>query len=246
MEEVAFAEIRGSTSRHVCCWSRVSGSIEPWVTRTASAGCSLLAHVFFVSQEDPAKAQALAEQSLAILKELGSMTCIPHPLGLLGQMSLKQGEWTLARTQLEESLAICQEIGARDDAVDQLLALARVAVAQGDLAAAHRRYQECLALQQEMDYWLTLPDCLEGLAAIMVGKGIPLQAVEMWGVAAARREAVGTPMHPVDRADYEQAVAARRELGEEAFAAAWNAGRMMPLEQAIDEALKMWEENGQP
>jgi predicted ATPase/DNA-binding CsgD family transcriptional regulator len=192
------------------------------------------ASVLFVSQEDPTQAQALAEQSLAILKELGSMSCIPFALSLMGQMSLKQGEWTLARTRLAESLAIYQEIGNRGDTIDQLLYLGRVEVAQGDLAAAQHRYKECLALQRELNSWAWLPACLEGVAAIMVGKGNPLQAVKVWGAAASRREAMGVPMPPVDRADYEQAVAAARaQLGEAVFAAAWREGRTMTPEQAL-------------
>ncbi len=41
------------------------------------------------------------------------------------------------------------------------------------------------------------------------------------------------PLAPVDRADYEQAVAtARAQLGEQVFATAWAAGRAMTPEQA--------------
>ena len=46
-------------------------------------------------------------------------------------------------------------------------------------------------------------------------------------------------MYPVDRPDYEQAVeVARKELGEEAFAAAWAEGRTMSVEQVIIEVLR--------
>jgi hypothetical protein len=48
-----------------------------------------------------------------------------------------------------------------------------------------------------------------------------------------------TPIHPVYRADYEQAVTvARTELDEETFASIWAAGRAMTLEQIVNEALK--------
>ncbi len=46
-------------------------------------------------------------------------------------------------------------------------------------------------------------------------------------------------MHPADRADYDRIVATvRAQLGEEAFAAAWEAGRAMTLDDAIAEALR--------
>jgi DNA-binding NarL/FixJ family response regulator len=43
-----------------------------------------------------------------------------------------------------------------------------------------------------------------------------------------------SPLPPIDRPGYEQAVAtARTQLGEQAFAAAWQEGRTMTLEQAL-------------
>ncbi len=108
------------------------------------------------------------------------------------------------------------------------MGLAHVAVAQGDLAVARRCSQESLAA------------CLEGVGAVLAGQGVPLKAVGLWGTAEALREAMGAPMHPVYRADYEQAVAAARaQLGEEAFATVWAEGRTTPLEQAITIVLKM-------
>jgi hypothetical protein len=47
-------------------------------------------------------------------------------------------------------------------------------------------------------------------------------------------------MHPVYHAAYEQAVAAARaQLDEESFAAAWAAGQVLPLEQAILESVSL-------
>lgn len=46
-------------------------------------------------------------------------------------------------------------------------------------------------------------------------------------------------MPPDDHADYDQRVMlARSALGEEAFAAAWEAGRVMTMEQAVEYAMK--------
>jgi tetratricopeptide (TPR) repeat protein len=137
------------------------------------------------------------------------------------------------------SVALSQEAGDQRGTAEALMSLARVAEAQGDLAAALHRYQECLVLLQEIDYLGFLPDCLEGLGAVVARQEVPLQAAELWGTAEALREAIGTPMHPVYRADYEQAVAAARAaLGEEAFTAAWTEGRARPLDQAITNVLK--------
>ena len=81
------------------------------------------------------------------------------------------------------------------------------------------------------------PFNLEGLAGVVAAQGALRWAAQLWGAAEALREAIDVPRLPVDRVGYEQAVAAARaQLGEEAFAAAWQEGWMMKLEQVIGEA----------
>jgi hypothetical protein len=54
----------------------------------------------------------------------------------------------------------------------------------------------------------------------------------------ALRETLGIPLPPKERPDHEDTVAVvRAALGEEAFAHARAAGRVLPLEQAVAEAL---------
>jgi DNA-binding NarL/FixJ family response regulator len=61
-----------------------------------------------------------------------------------------------------------------------------------------------------------------------------LWAVRLWGAVEVLREAAGIPLSPIERADYERAIAAARtRLGEQAFAAAWAEGRAMTPEQAL-------------
>ncbi len=48
----------------------------------------------------------------------------------------------------------------------------------------------------------------------------------------ALREAIGAPLQPIERADYDHTVAAvRGHLGEEAFVSAWAEGHTMTAEQ---------------
>ena len=59
-------------------------------------------------------------------------------------------------------------------------------------------------------------------------------AAHLWGAAEALREAVGTPIPPVYRLDYERAMAkARDKLGNETFARARAEGRTMTPEQVM-------------
>jgi hypothetical protein len=80
--------------------------------------------------------------------------------------------------------------------------------------------------------------CLAGLGSAAALGGAPERAARLWGAAERLREAIGCRPAPAARATYERALAAARaQLGEEAFAAAWAAGGALTLEQAIDEAL---------
>ena len=200
----------------------------------------LLARLLFVSQRDPEQAQQLAEQSLAHFEEQGIGWMRAFALGLLGQMHLARGEWTQARVKLEESAVFQQETGSRGDSIEPLLSMARAAVAQQDLVEAHRRCQESLRIQVALGIQALVPACLEVVGMLLVAQARALEAVELWGTAEALREVLGVPMYPVERADYEQAVAAaRKQLGEEASARAWQKGRITPVEQVIATLLKM-------
>jgi len=68
--------------------------------------------------------------------------------------------------------------------------------------------------------------------------GRPELAARLLGAADALLLALGQSRDSIDSFDQDRIVAAiRAQFGEEAFATAWEAGRAMTLEQAIEEAL---------
>jgi len=195
----------------------------------------LLARVLFLSQGDLAEAQALAEQSLALLREVNDTWIIVFVLNLLGQMRLHKGELAPARELFEASLAIAKEVGwSRWYIAESQLGLAHVVALQGEVEQARALCQRSLALVREIDNKEGISTCLEGLADIVARQGEPLWAARLWGAAEALRETIGTPLPPVARDTYERSVAAARtQLGEKSFAAAWAEGRSMTPEQAL-------------
>ena len=97
---------------------------------------------------------------------------------------------------------------------------------------------EGLALQRELGDQHGVAECLEGLAGVVGVRGQPARAALLFGAAEALRDAIGAPVPPVDRADYERSVAAvRAQFDAAAFAVTWAEGRSTPLEQAITVAL---------
>ena len=202
--------------------------------RIAVALCQL-ARVRFLAQDDFAQAQALAEESLALFRELGDTQYIAYLLSLLGEMHLMQSKQTQARELLEESVATFKELGDRWSTAEALLSFARVAASLGELAAASASYQESVTIAREIDAKNFIAAALEGAAAVAAAQGEPGWSARLWGAAQSLRVAIGMPLPPVYRADYERALAtARSHLGEEAFATALAEGGTMALEQTLD------------
>ena len=112
------------------------------------------------------------------------------------------------------------------------------ALLQRDPHHATADYGDALRLFQAMGDRAGTTVCLEGLAAVAVQQNQPERAAWLSGAAAGLRAALGAPQPPVDRALYAPLLATVRvALGEDAFAAAWEAGRALLLEQAMTVAL---------
>ena len=64
-------------------------------------------------------------------------------------------------------------------------------------------------------------------------------AARLFGAAEALREAIQAPMSSTDCGDHEIQVAElRAAMGEETLTATWGEGRAMPVERAIELALR--------
>jgi predicted ATPase/class 3 adenylate cyclase/DNA-binding CsgD family transcriptional regulator len=193
-----------------------------------------LARVLFLSQGDPAKVHTLFEEGLALCRGVGHKLGIAWALSHLGEVFLQQGNAVKARLLLEESLPLYREGRDQQGIAESLSLLGRVEAHEGDSAAARTCCEEGLAIVRAVGTNLSVCFSLEGLAVVVAGQGDPSWAARLWGAAEALREALGTPIPPVYRADYDRSVAAARaQLGEKAFAAAWAQGQRMTPEQAL-------------
>jgi hypothetical protein len=118
--------------------------------------------------------------------------------------------------------------------------LGKMACDKGDYGQAGAHLKESLAHKQESKSRRGIASVLEGFAKLTVAQQQAKLAAHLLGAAEVLREAIGAPLLPDERADYEQTLAAARTaLGEEAFARVWAEGRATPLEQVISNVLKM-------
>jgi predicted ATPase/DNA-binding XRE family transcriptional regulator len=137
-----------------------------------------------------------------------------------------------------EALSLARRAGRVDVEAYQLSDLGNVARRRGDLAQAAALHRQALELKRSLRDHRRIAISLEDLAALAVAEGRMERAARLLGAAGALRETIGTPLPVPERVVTEQtAAAARLTMGESAWAAAFAAGRALPLAQAIAEAL---------
>ena len=149
-------------------------------------------------------------------------------------VAFSRGDTVTAQTLMEQSLALFREMEDRGRTCWSLATLGRIKAYQGDVAAALAFHEQSLAVVREWDDYWSWAFCLEGLASTVATQGKCAWAARLWGAAESSREHCGVPLLPLERVDYEPAVAAARtHLGEQEFTTAWAEGRAMTLEQVL-------------
>lgn len=189
-------------------------------------------------QGDYAAARSLHEESLAIQRAMADKRAVANSLHNLANVTADLGDFTAARALYEESLAIRRELGDRYGIANSLGILGIDATEQGDYTNARHYLRECLRLCLELGIQRTACTMLEAWAQLDYLEQQPERATQIWGATEALREAIGSPQPPKAREDRDSALdAIRKAIGDIEFATAWQQGRAMTLEQAIEMAL---------
>lgn len=202
--------------------------------RGIAAALTQWAGTLFVSQAEPTRIDALLQEGFTLQQEVGDQEGIAVSSLLQGWVALTQGDMATARTRVEAGLGLYRKMAHREGIAEALSLLGKVEAARGDYTEARGLYEESLGMARDIGDKELIASGLAGLARVVARQGEPTWAVQLWGSAEALREAIGAPLQPIERADYEQAVAAvRHHLGADAFAAAWSQGRTMTVEQIL-------------
>ena len=162
---------------------------------------------------DHAAGRPVAEEALAIFRELGARQAVSYALCTLGNLALVAGEHAAARARYEEALAIATEAGDTHFVPRLLAFLGDLAVAEDDAAAARPLYERSLALFRAQGDRHMVAWCLDGLAGAAAAEGHPARAARLFGAAEALRDAIGAPLPGATRAAVARHVAARGRPG---------------------------------
>jgi predicted ATPase/class 3 adenylate cyclase len=122
-------------------------------------------------QSDGRQANALIEQALVLLRELGDKPGMADALLNLGRVARLQGDYERSAKHLQESLALFREQQIMWGVVWALISLGDVALDQGDAAQAQQPVQEALELAESLGdtYGNMWARCLLGRLAHLQG-----------------------------------------------------------------------------
>lgn len=195
----------------------------------------LLGLVLFTLGEQ-ARAHTTLEESLTLSQEVGDKRGIAYALIISSYVSIIEGQHAATQNWLEESMGLLQEVGDRRGIAWALYGQGWLALIKQSSAEARRLFEESLALLRELGHKWFMSLCVEGLAGAIALQGNAAWAARLWGAAEAFRKEAGASLPPVAEPMYAPLIdAARKQLGENAFAACLSEGRKMSLEAALAE-----------
>jgi len=118
---------------------------------------------------------------------------------------------------------------------------------RGDDATAESIYRRTIRVFQERGHRPAVANQLEVLGFIAAHRGQLVRAARLLGAAEALRERIQVDMLALERIEYDGEVTALREtMGEKALQKAWQDGRALDMDTAVDLALSTggFDENG--
>ncbi|HXZ69402.1 MAG TPA: tetratricopeptide repeat protein, partial [Streptosporangiaceae bacterium] len=177
---------------------------------------------------EPATAECTAARDM--FRELGDAEGIAWSLISLGAIARYQREPGRAAALLARSRALSERIGFREGLAWSLEQQGVLALDRGDPAAADLLRHSLLIHRELHDRW-RVTSVLGDLAALALAWGSAGTAARLLAAAEAIREAIGTVIAPCERVLHDETLAgARAALGGDAFAAAWQEGTLVPVE----------------
>lgn len=186
------------------------------------------------------QARVYLEESLPLRRQLGNQTHIAATLNNLGTVAHCQSDLPRAQQHFAESLKLYRELGDTRSIAGVLNNLGGVALQRDDPLQAQAFYRESLQLRHAVGDKAGVAECLEGLAAVAARQIQPHRSAQLYGAASALRETIGAPLPPTNAATNDQFLReVQAQLGDTAFAAAWQTGRAGTLADLLQAELQL-------
>jgi predicted ATPase/DNA-binding CsgD family transcriptional regulator len=187
---------------------------------------------------DYKRAKELYQEGLTLSRELGGADPQGGFLINLGYVSLLEGDHERAMALNEEAVALFRNQGQRDYLPVALDNVGWAALLSGDQERAEGFLTKSLELGEELGAKSTVSESLEGMACAAGIKGQDERAARLFGAAQTLQKATGYHQAPAQRALREPYLsAARAQLDEAAWEAAFAEGQAMTFEEAVEYSL---------
>jgi non-specific serine/threonine protein kinase len=178
------------------------------------------------------RVEPLLLESVSAGRQSGAMTSVVASTGALARLYIGRADLARARRTVDEALALAGHLGMHLPIVSLLITRGDVASAEHDRESADDWYRQALGAASQVGARGTAALALRHYAAMCAARGDAGRAARIVGVTSSIGQ---TPLvhQPIPLNDDDITAAARRALGEDAFAVAWAEGRTMTLEQAV-------------
>ncbi len=191
--------------------------------------------ILALGQGDHAAARQYHEDSLARKQAIGDRPGMADSYLNLGLVAAHEGDYAAAGHWYEQSLSLYQTIGEKRGVADVQHHLGMLALLRGDAAAAEELFRDCLTTRQAMTNRAGMIATLSGLAAVLAEQAaMQVTASRLLGAVQA---ALGQSYVWLDALDRQMMARTQARLvadmGEEAFAAACQAGELLNLGEAV-------------
>jgi predicted ATPase/DNA-binding CsgD family transcriptional regulator len=142
-------------------------------------------------QDDYTRARTLAEESLALGRELDERKQTGYALYILGRLARIEGNYGAAVTFFEESLSLVRELGRQDDMALVLSDLGLTVLNLGEDVRATALCEESLAISRTLGDPRAIASWLANLGTIVLARGDDQRAKELCDESLAIRRTLG-------------------------------------------------------
>jgi predicted ATPase/DNA-binding CsgD family transcriptional regulator len=194
-----------------------------------------------VHQGDAGRIQALRLEAEEMRQGSLDPRATAELLFFLGAVARHEKDYERSVGLCEESLELFRELEDTRGISRCINGLGTVALEYGDQERAAALLEEALWLLWGLKEKTGISFSLLGLAGVASSWGEPTRAARLWAAAEVLREDIGLALGHYERSRYGyegRLAAARSQLEETAWEAAWAEGRAMSLEQAVEYALE--------
>lgn len=203
------------------------------------AGCTVEAGRWVLLNGNLQVAEKYADEAMSLFRQLENKRGLSMALEIYGRIALARGDSEKAHTFLRESVEIRQEVGERMGYLWSRSALGYCTLWQGDIAAARQIFSETIKEFFKEKVEIGVVYNLEGIAGLSLAIGKPEIAAHLIGWADATRERIKDTRPPLEQPDVDKIIAAcLANMGEATFLEAYEEGRQMSLEDAVEYAFR--------